>query len=122
MQPILDEHDQIIMSNLVNGFIRSGILEESEDGIPVIGLEVGQTTTSLNENEESVEEYHRFARFTADKLSFFDENGVETAYISKRKLYINEARIIGNMERGDFMFDTSDGLALIPMDWEDEDE
>ena len=72
----------------VTANIKTGLL--SNDGIPVYGFEVGQTNVI-----DGVEVFNKFARFTADRLSFYDQNGVEVAYISDYRLYIYNVEITG---------------------------
>lgn len=92
----------------VTANIRTGLLYyDDESGIPVYGIEVGQKNT-VNGKET----FDKYAQFTADRLSFFDGNGIEVAYISDYKLVITEAYIKGNLQLGGFEFDTSNGLAL----------
>lgn len=81
----------------VNANIKSGLLYY-ENGIPVYGLEVGQRTMI-----DGVEVFDKFARFTSDRLSFFDQNDNEVAYISDRKLYINHVEIRGTLKMGGFV-------------------
>lgn len=96
------------------GYIRTGFLGNDDNEKAIIGVEVGQTDIL---GQEQI--WHRYARFTPDRLSFYDAAGDEMAYISNRKLYINDAKITGNLELGAFMFDTTDGLALLPIDLEE---
>ena len=84
-----------------NAYIRRGLLDE--DGA-VYGIEVGET------NEDG--KFNHYARFTAGKLSFFD-NGNEVAYISKNRLYITDATFLGTVLFGNYKADTSDGLAFL---------
>lgn len=72
----------------VNAHIRSGLLYYDENSIPVYGLEVGQRTTVDGE-----EVFNKYARFTSDRLSFYDQNDTEVAYISDYKLYIRNVEI-----------------------------
>lgn len=72
----------------VNATIRTGLLYEGADGVPVYGMEIGQQT-----RENGVIVFRKFARLTADKLAFYDANDVEVAYISDRKLYITAANV-----------------------------
>ena len=65
----------------VSATIRSG---ELADG--VYGVEIGQ-----QEGEDGVIRFRRYARLTAQKLSFYDSNDVEVAYISDRRLHITAA-------------------------------
>ena len=74
-----------------NAYIKSGKIDEV-DGVPVYGLEIGQSNSV---NGEIV--FSKFARFSADRLSFYDRNDVEVAYISDYKLYITNAEITGNL-------------------------
>ena len=82
----------------VNAHIRSGLLYYDEKGVPVYGVEIGQKTQIDGE-----EVFNQFARFTAEKLSFFDSNGVEVAYISDKKLYISHVEVTGSFTQGGFI-------------------
>lgn len=79
----------------VNAYINSGLLYYDENGVPVYGLEVGQRTKI-----DDVETFNQFARFTANKLSFYDSNGYEAAYVSDKKLFIQHAEITGSFTLG----------------------
>lgn len=82
----------------VNAHIKSGLLYYDEQGAPVYGLEIGQRTEI-----EGEEVFNQFARFTAEKLSFFDSNGTEVAYISDKKLHIMHVEIGGTFTMGGFV-------------------
>ena len=71
-------------------------------------MEVGQTTEVNGE-----ELFNKFARFTSSRLSFYDANGSEVAYISDYKLYITNAQILGNLYLGSYILDTTNGIAFI---------
>ena len=109
LQTIFDENGNIRSELLVNGHIYSGIIEYAKDGEAIVGIEIGQTTT---ENGEQV--FNKFARFTAEKMSFYDAmvQGEPVAYISNYKLYITNAEVTGTLKLGGFVLDTSVGLAL----------
>lgn len=92
--------------NATKGYIRSGILDDSRTPV-VIGVEVGQTNES-----NGVETFNAFARFTAEKLSFYDSNGSEVAYISNNKLHIQNAEITGDLTFGKFEIRTTHGFAI----------
>ena len=98
-----------VLSNLieVTANIRSGILEYDENGVPIYGLEVGQKNKI-----DGKEVFNKYARFTSDRLSFYDKNDIEVAYISDYKLYITNAQISGTLTLGRFECDSSDGLAI----------
>ena len=91
----------------VNAHINSGILYRDKEGIPVYGLEIGQTNTVDGEKK-----FSKFARFISDRLSFYDYNGQEVAYISDYKLYITHVEITSSITGGGFKLDLSKGLNL----------
>ena len=82
----------------VNAHIKSGLLYYADDGSPVYGLEIGQRT-----EKDGVETFNRYARFTANKLTFYDQNDNEVAYISDYKLYITNVEITGSLTQGNFV-------------------
>lgn len=82
--------------------IRTGLLADG-----VYGIEVGQKTI-IN----GVEKFNKYARFTADRLSFYDHNDTEVAYISDNKLYITHAEVRGNLKLGGYVIDTTSGIAF----------
>ena len=79
----------------VTAYVKSGVLYSNDDGVPVYGIEIGQT---VDANGEEV--FNKFARFIAEKLSFYDANGNEVAYISDKKLYIGQAEITTSIKIG----------------------
>lgn len=81
----------------VNAHIKSGLLYHNEKGIPIYGLEIGQKNTVDGE-----EVFNKFARFTSDRLSFYDQNNSEVAYVSDYKLYIRNVEIKGNFQEGGY--------------------
>jgi hypothetical protein len=84
------------------------LLYETEEGVPVYGLEIGQTNSV-----DGATVFDKFARFAADRLSFFDSNDVEVAYISDYKLYITNAEISGSLWlSGKFKIYYNGGLAF----------
>jgi hypothetical protein len=82
----------------VNAHIRSGLLYYDDNGTPVYGLEIGQRNTIDGE-----EVFNKYARFTSDRLSFYDQNDSEVAYISDYKLYIRNVEITGSYKIGGFI-------------------
>lgn len=68
-------------------YIRTGLLDHDANG-DVYGVEVGRETTV-----NGVKKYDRYARFTSNRLSFFDKNDYECAYVSDTKLYINNIEV-----------------------------
>ena len=91
-----------------NAYLKSGLLGEKEDGTPVYGLEIGQTNSV-----EGQTVFDKFARFASDRLSFFDSNDTEVAYISDYKLCITNAEISGSLLlSGKFKLYFNGGLAF----------
>lgn len=82
----------------VNAHIKSGLLYYDEAGAPVYGLEIGQRTEI-----DGVETFNKYARFTSEKLSFYDSNDNEVAYISDKKLYITHVEVTGSFTLGGFV-------------------
>lgn len=92
-----------------SAYIRAGVLYEDE--FPIYGIEVGQTTTANGE-----EVFNKFARFSSEKLSFYNAYGQEMGYFSDSTLYITHARFGGDIYHGGYRIDSSDGIAYI---WEE---
>ena len=90
-----------------NAHINSGLLYYDEAGIPIYGLEIGQRN-----KVDGVEVFNKYARFTSDRLSFYDQNDNEVAYISDYKLYITHVEITGTAKFGAFLLDTTAGFRL----------
>ena len=106
MQEILTDLETLEHSMIkVSANIKSGLLYYDDSGVPVYGVEVGQSTSI-----DGVEVFRKFARFTADRLSFYDQNDNEVAYISDYKLYITHVEIKGSLKEGGYVDTiTSDG-------------
>lgn len=91
----------------VSANIRSGLLYDDDDEIPVYGIEIGQRNYVNGE-----EVFNKLARFTADRLSFYDKNGYEVAYVSDNKIYITHAEVTGTLKLGGYLIDTTKGLTF----------
>lgn len=108
IQEITDAIDNIDSTlREVNAYIRSGVIYIDDNDNPVYGLEIGQTDTV---NGEKV--FSKFARFTSDRLSFYDRNGTEVAYISDYKIHITHAEVQGTLKIGGYLVDTRKGLTF----------
>ena len=84
-----------------NAYIHRGLLPNG-----AYGIEVGET------NEDGA--FLKFARFTADRLSFFDTYGYEVAYIGAGCLYVEGKTVFrGEIQLGKYKIDTTDGLAFV---------
>ncbi len=95
----------------VQAHVNSGLLYYDSAGVPVYGMEIGQRTAL-----DGVEIFRKYARFTADRLSFFDQNDSEVAYISDQKLYITQVEITGSLRMGGFV-STVDAAGGIVKKW-----
>ena len=83
--------------------IRTGLLADG-----VYGIEVGQ-----EDKVDGEVTFKKYARFLADRLSFFDNNGDEVAYIGAGCLYVRGKTVfLGEIQLGGYKTDTSDGLAF----------
>lgn len=91
----------------VNAHIKSGVVSTDANGLPIYGLEIGQKNTIDGE-----EVFNKYARFTSDRLSFYDKNDSEVAYISGYKLYITHAEVTGTLKLGGYLVDTTHGLTF----------
>ena len=91
----------------VNAYMKSGLLAYDNNGVPIYGLEVGQRNTVDGE-----EVFNKYARFTSNRLSFYDQNDTEVAYMSDYKFYITNGEITGTLKLGAFLIDTRTGFKL----------
>lgn len=99
MQEIVTDIETLEHSLIeANAHIKSGLLYYDGNGVPIYGVEVGQRTEI-----DGVEVFDKFARFISDRLSFYDQNDNEVAYISDRKLHITHVEIEGTFRMGGFM-------------------
>lgn len=112
MQAILTDIENVANTLIeVNAHIKSGLLYYDDTGAPVYGLEIGQRTEIDGE-----EVFNKYARFTSDKLSFYDSNDNEVAYISDQKLHITHAEVTGSFKISGFL-DTVMGDGSVVTKW-----
>lgn len=87
-----------------NAYIKRGLLGYNDAGYAVYGIEIGST---IDDN------FSKCARFTSDRLSFFNNDNDEVAYIGDGKLFVNGKTVfLGEIQLGGYLTDTSDGLAF----------
>lgn len=92
-------------SRTTNAYIKRGLLGYDDNGKAIYGVEVGETSENGS--------FLRYARFKADRLSFYDEAGNEVAYIGAGCLYVvGKTVFLGEIQLGSYKTDTSDGLAF----------
>ncbi len=96
-----------------NAYIRRGHLYYDDSGKSVVGIEIGETSDGGS--------FRQYARFTAERLTFFDVNGRPVAYIGAKDgdksdtncLYITGKAVFqGAVQFGTYKMDTHDGLAF----------
>lgn len=120
IQTIIDDVAGISKKIITNAHIKSGLLyyagedgteysSEIPNGAPIYGLEIGQRITNSNGDET----FNKYARFTSNKLSFYDQNDVEVAYISDSKLFITHVEITGSLTHGGFIDTTRSDKSVI---------
>ena len=85
----LDEYNRA-----TEAYIKRGLLEESEDGRPVYGIQIGQETK--NDAGETI--FDKYAQFTSDKLSFYDQSGNEVASIGDEVMFVTNVEITGSSD------------------------
>lgn len=99
------------------GYIRTGIVAYDENGVPLLGVAVGQnltsTTTDIVDGQEFpvVEEKNFRAVFTAQELSFYQDRE-RVAYLSNNKLYITNSTVLENLQIGEWAVSSTNGLAF----------
>lgn len=71
-----------------SAYIKTGLLYEDAGGIPCYGVEIGQKTLT-----DGTVQFQKYTRLCAGKLSFFDENDTQVAYISDQSLHIARAEV-----------------------------
>lgn len=88
-----------------NAYIKRGLLEYDENGNAIYGVEVGETDEDGS--------YTKYARFKSDRLSFYDADSNEVAYIGAGCLFIRGKTVfLGEVQFGGYKADTTDGLAF----------
>lgn len=92
----------------VEAGVKVGIIGEADNGAPMYGIELKQRT-----EENGHEVYRKFARFTSEKLAFFDERDVEVAYISDSKLSILSVDVRNSFAMGGFVWTVQNDGSII---------
>jgi hypothetical protein len=106
LKDLIDSSNAILIE--VQAHTRSGLLYYDDSGIPIYGFEVGQRNLVNGQ-----EVFNQYARFTANKLSFYDHNGDEVAYISDKKLFIKNAEIRESIKHGGFEDTVMDDKSVV---------
>lgn len=87
--------------NNTQGFIRQGFIDRDKNGVPILGIAIGQDLESeiVQDGDRELVKFksdQSCAFYTANKVSF-RIGGDEVAYISDQKLYIKEAEVLGKL-------------------------
>ena len=93
-------------------YIRYGKLDEEKNGTVIYGVEVGQEV-----KKDGVSTFNKYARFTSDRLSFYDNNDIEVAYISDRKLCITDIEVKYSFNMGGFVDNVDETTGDIVTKW-----
>lgn len=99
------------------GFIKRGFIDKDENGVPIVGIAIGQNLTSKavtieGEEYEEIDTSQSCAFYTAEKVSF-RVNGLEVAYVSNSKLYIRDVEITGVVVlSGKWEISTNNGFTI----------
>lgn len=107
-ETVNEMYDSVIGTN---AYIKTGKFYDDAAGNGVYGLEIGQTN-----QVGGATVFDKFARFTADRLSFFDNSDVEVAYISDYHLHITNAVVTGALILMN-QFEISHGNQSIDFKW-----
>ena len=92
-------------TRITNAYIKRGLIGYNSNGYAIYGVEVGETSVDGT--------FTKCARFTSDRLSFFDTYGSEVAYIGAGCLYVvGKSVFLGEIQLGGYKTDTLDGLAF----------
>jgi hypothetical protein len=83
--------------NNTEAYIKTGLLGHNDDNVPVYGMEVGQETT----NADGEKVFDQYARFTPDRLSFFDQNANEVTAIGDKMMFVTNIEITGSSDGAD---------------------
>ena len=79
--------------NDTEAYVKTGLLDD-DGGQAVYGIQLGQETT----DKDGVKTFNKFARFTSDRLTFFDPSGKEVAYFGDKKMFITNVEITGSAD------------------------
>lgn len=88
-----------------NGYIRQGIIGYDDEGMPIIGVAIGQdlrsTTVDVDgQPYEEIDMTRNMATYTADRITFW-QNGVEAAEFSNSELSTTRIRVSDGIRIGD---------------------
>ena len=117
LQALDRENERLdVQQRKTEGFIRSGFIDYGPDGLPIVGIAIGQNLSSrpVDAQGQSLEQFdpaQSCTFYTAEKVSFRMQ-GREIAYVSNRKLYIGDVQITGSAQLGPWRMGGENGLTV----------
>lgn len=98
------------------GYIRQGFIDRDSDGVPILGIAIGQGLTGTETVVDGqtlleLDPTQSCAFYTAERVSF-RINGREVAYLSNRRLYIADVEVTGGLRIGSWLMEPRDGLTV----------
>lgn len=115
LQAVVDSMGELVGEISTNALIKSGLLKRvtigEVDGVPLYGIEVGQTV----EDEKTGEViYNKLAQLSSDGLELYSDpsSSVPTAIFKHNTMYIPNAEISETLKIGGYRIKTSNGLSF----------
>lgn len=124
VEGILNDLGEKIAELETDANIKTGLLKYEQigeqDGIPIYGMQVGQTT----KNEEGEEVFNRLAQYSTLGVELYDSKNTTkpSSYLHKDEMMTTNAIIKGKMELGGYRADTSNGVAWKWVGFTEEEE
>ena len=95
---VINDHFEVLdkFQNNTTANINTGLLgyTDGDKPLPIYGVEVGQRT----KNAAGEEIFDKYARFTSDRLSFYDQSGNEVTAIGDQMMFVTNIEITGNSD------------------------
>ncbi len=110
VQAIQSEIDSLNSSSIVtSGWIKTGQLGTDNDGVPIIGVEVGKIAEV--DGKTTID---RYARFISGRIEFFPSSDANeaTSWLSATTVHSTNAEFSGYIKMNGYQLDLSDGVAF----------
>lgn len=101
----------------VEGYIRQGIIGEDENGLPIIGIAIGQNLRSLGKQTvdgvsyDVLDNKQSCAFYTSTGISF-RLGGKEVAYLTNEREFITDLVVGGTLTLGEWQISDSNGFTI----------
>ena len=101
----------------VQGYIRQGIIGEDENGLPIIGIAIGQNLRSLGKQTvdgvsyDVLDNKQSCAFYTSTGISF-RLGGKEVAYLTNEREFITDLVVGGTLTLGEWQISDSNGFTI----------